>query len=103
MNLREGMRRLGILLGVSGGILGGCLAYSDARATWDNHTAHRKFESLMASPTMQKVAEAARDYQKEAWAKYQGTPTQPAASPKDPWEEAAKQYKAGQTRQATIG
>ena len=61
MNVREGMRRLGILLGACGGILGGCLAYSDARATWDNHTAYRKFASLMASPTVQKVAEAARD------------------------------------------
>lgn len=103
MNFKEGMRRLGLLLGVCGGILGGCLACSGAKATWDNLTAYRKFESLMASPTMQKVAKAARDYQKEAWAKYRETPAaQPAASPRDPWEEAAKQNKAGQTRQAKI-
>jgi len=67
------MRRLGILLGVSGGILGGCLGYGDVKATWDRHTASRKFESLMASPTMQKVAKAARDYQKGPWAKYRET------------------------------
>jgi hypothetical protein len=64
MNVREGMRRLGILVAACGGILGGCLAYSDARTTWDDHTAHRKFGSLMASPIMQKVAKAARDYLK---------------------------------------
>lgn len=62
MNVREGMRRLGILLGACGAILGGCLAYSDARTTWGSYAAHRKFESLMASPIMQKVAKAARDY-----------------------------------------
>lgn len=67
MNVREGMRRLGILLGACGGILGGCLAYSDVRTTWDNYTAHRKFESLMASPTVQKVAKAAREYQNGPW------------------------------------
>ena len=58
------MRRLGILLGACGAIFGGCLAYSDARASWDNYAAHRKFQSLMASPTMQKVAKAARAYLK---------------------------------------
>ena len=70
MNVREGMRRLGILLGVSGGILGGCLAYSDAKAAWDSHAAYRAFESRMASSTMQKVAKAARDYQNGPWVKY---------------------------------
>src|ERR1017187_8125646 len=61
MNVKEGMRRLGLLLGVCGGILGGCLAYGDAAKVWENHAAHRRFLSLLASPTMQKVARAVPD------------------------------------------
>jgi len=70
MNVREGMRRLGILLGACGGILGAFLGYSDARTTWDTHVAHGRFESLMASPIMQKVAKAAHDYQNGPWMEY---------------------------------
>ena len=56
MNVREGMRRLGILLGVCGGILGGFIAYSTAETLWNTGAAYRKFASLMASPAMHKVA-----------------------------------------------
>ena len=56
MNIREGMRRIGILLGVSGGLLGGSLAYSEAQNLWTTRAAHKKFEFLMTTPTMQKVA-----------------------------------------------
>jgi hypothetical protein len=45
MNFRESMRRLGILLGACGAVLGGFLGYSDAKAVWDRYTAHRRFES----------------------------------------------------------
>lgn len=72
MNVREGMRRLGILLGVWGGIVSGLLAYRDAKAAWDRHTAFRRFESLMASPTMRKAAKAVKDdvqkYTDSSWA-----------------------------------
>jgi hypothetical protein len=103
MNVREGMRRLAVVLGLSGFIVGCYASFGDAQALWSARSAHRKFESLMASPTMQKVAKAARDYQKDAWAKYRGMPAaEPAASAKDPWEEAAKQFMAEQTRQAAI-
>lgn len=60
MNAREGMRRLGIVLGILGGIAGGFFGYTDVQNVW---TSHRKFESLLASPTVQKAAEAAKDYQ----------------------------------------
>ena len=110
MNVREGVRRLGILLGACGGILGGCFAYRDAKATWDSHIAFRKFESLMATPTMRKVAKTALDYQHD---NPQGTTNgdggdwfernKPDARDEkhgesggvraDPWEEAAKEYK----------
>jgi hypothetical protein len=70
MNVREGMRRLGLLLGVSGGIMGGFLGYSDAQNLCNVWTAHRKFESLMALPTTQKVAHAASVYQNGPWTQY---------------------------------
>ncbi len=70
MNVREGMRRLGLLLGVSGGIMGGFLGYSDAQNLCNVWTAHRKFESLMALPTTQKVAHAASVYQSGPWTQY---------------------------------
>jgi hypothetical protein len=109
MNAKEGMRRLGIFLGVCGGILGGFLGYSNAKATWDSHIAVRKFESLMATPTMRKVAKAARDYQHDnpqgktngdrgdwfernkpdALDEKHGESGEVRA---DPWEEAAKEY-----------
>jgi hypothetical protein len=65
------MRRAGLLLGVAGGILCGFLEFSDAQGVWNQLAAHRRFESLMAAPIMQKVAKAARDYQREVPAEYQ--------------------------------
>jgi hypothetical protein len=74
MTVMEAMRRLGILLGACGAILGGLVAYRDAKAVWTSYAASRRFESLMASPTMRKVAQAALDYErkywKDPWAKY---------------------------------
>ena len=58
MNLREGTRRLGIVLGLCGAILGGYLEHRYARAVWHNYRAAKHFESLRASPAIQKVAEA---------------------------------------------
>lgn len=58
MNIREGMKRLAILLGACGGIVGGCLAYSAALELWKTYTAHRRFSTVMASPTMRQVAQA---------------------------------------------
>jgi hypothetical protein len=59
MNVREGVRRLGLLLGACGAILGAFLAYTDAKQTWERFTSHNRFQSVMAgSPTMQKVAAA---------------------------------------------
>jgi len=70
MNVREGTRRLGIVLGLSGAILGGYLEHSHARAVWHNYRASRRFESLMASPTIQKVAKAIRENRNGPIAKY---------------------------------
>ena len=70
MNTREGMRRLGIVLGVLGGVLGGFFGYSDAQNLWNTRMTHRKFESIMALPTMQKVAKA-------DWVTVSGGPVKP--------------------------
>lgn len=61
MNIREGMRRLGILLGITGGVVGGCFSYTGAKTVWQEYTEYKSFTSSMASPTMLKIAKAARD------------------------------------------
>jgi hypothetical protein len=70
MNAKEGLRRLSILFGASGALLGGFLAYPDGRNLYNTYSDHRRFEGLMASATMQKVAQAARDYQSGPWTNY---------------------------------
>jgi hypothetical protein len=70
MNVREGTRRLGIVLGLCGAILGGYLARSYARAVWHNYRASSRFTSLIASPTIQRVAKAIREYQNGPFATY---------------------------------
>jgi hypothetical protein len=62
IDFHEGMRRLGILLGTLGTCIGGADASSGARVAWNAYMAHRRFESLTASSTIQKLREAARDY-----------------------------------------
>jgi hypothetical protein len=61
MNVRKGMRRLGIVLGLCGAILAVYLARSNARAVWHYYRASSRFESLRASPTIQRVAKAIRE------------------------------------------
>jgi hypothetical protein len=59
VNIKEGMRRVGILLGVAGGLFGGVLAYLEGQSLWNARAAHLRFESVMASPTMQQITKAA--------------------------------------------
>ena len=68
MNFREGTRRLGIVLGVLGGAVGAFAGYPSARDLWNARAASNEFESLMTSPTMMKVAKAAKEY--DPWEKY---------------------------------
>lgn len=60
MNVREGMRRLGIVFGLLGGIAGGFVGYGDVQKVW---TLHRQFDSLTALPSVQKVAKSLKDCQ----------------------------------------
>ncbi len=71
MNIKEGLRRLGIVLGALGGVVGVMAGYTGAQDLWNHRAAHKKFQSLMASTTMLKVAKVEN---------------QPEAKP-GPWDE----------------
>ena len=53
MNLREGTRRLALLLGVVGAILGGFASYVELQTTLAQRTRHNRFEQLAASEVVQ--------------------------------------------------
>jgi hypothetical protein len=53
MNLREGTRRLALLLGVAGAILGGFASYLELQTVLDQRARHNKFEQLAASEVVQ--------------------------------------------------
>ena len=59
MNVREGVRRLGIMLVACGAILGFIVGFSSSEAPWKIAAEHRRFESLMKSPTMRRVTNGA--------------------------------------------
>ena len=52
MNMREGMRRVGIALGVLEFVAGGVFGYWNLQDAWSSHT---KFERLQALPVMREV------------------------------------------------
>ena len=53
MNLREGTRRLALLLGVVGAILGGIASYFQLQPVLAQRALHNRFESLAASELVQ--------------------------------------------------
>ena len=59
MNTREGLRRLAIALGIIGAILGGVFGYNKTNSMWRAHTAHKRFEALVARPAVQGAARQA--------------------------------------------
>ena len=54
MNLREGMRRIGMVLGVAGAIIGGVAGYASASTTWQSRASARQFQYLRSCPTVEK-------------------------------------------------
>lgn len=54
MNAREGMRRLAFVLGVAGSLTGAVFGYQNARDVWNARSAHKRFESLVTTPAIQK-------------------------------------------------
>ncbi len=55
MNLREGTRRLALLLGVGGAIVGGFASYSELQTDREQRASHNRFEQLAASPVAQQA------------------------------------------------
>jgi hypothetical protein len=53
MNLREGTRRLALLLGVVGAILGGLASYMELHSVLNQRARHNRFEQLAASDVVQ--------------------------------------------------
>jgi hypothetical protein len=55
MNLKEGTRRLALLLGAVGAILGGFASYSELQTIREQRASHNRFEQLAASPVVQRA------------------------------------------------
>jgi hypothetical protein len=53
MNLREGTRRLALLLGVTGAVLGGFASYLELQSVLDQRARHNEFEQLANSQVVQ--------------------------------------------------
>ena len=54
MNLREGTRRLALLLGVVGAIVGGFVSYLELQTALEQRARHNKFEQLANSDAVQR-------------------------------------------------
>jgi hypothetical protein len=62
MNAREGMRRLGVAMGVAGGIVGTIRVFPLAQDVWKNHSAyHRLVESSAVVGVLKTAADCFRD------------------------------------------
>lgn len=73
MNLREGTRRLALLLGAAGAIAGGFASYMELQPVMRQRADHQRFEQLANSPTVQK----ARDSYLPPWKRHWKVPPKP--------------------------
>jgi hypothetical protein len=58
MNLKEGLRRTGIVLGVLGACAGCVLAYADAAPLWRTWGEYKRFQALLGTPTVRRASGA---------------------------------------------
>jgi hypothetical protein len=58
MNLKEGMRRVGIVLGLLGACAGSVLAYADASSLLKTWREYKRFQALLATPTVRRATGA---------------------------------------------
>jgi hypothetical protein len=66
MNVREGMRRVGIVFGAAGCVAGGILGYWHIDEVWKVHAAKiTAFERVESSPLMREVAETLKETRAE--------------------------------------
>jgi hypothetical protein len=77
MNLREGTRRLALLLGAIGAILGGFVSYFELQTVLSQRAQHNKFDQLANSDVVQQerknLQAEPNDWQtipNDKWAKY---------------------------------
>lgn len=62
VNVEKGIRRLALLLGILGALVGLWFGYGTVRILWGAHVVHERFSALFARPAVQKIArEAAAD------------------------------------------
>jgi hypothetical protein len=75
MNFREGTRRLALLLGIVGAILGGFASYVELQPVMRQRADHQRFEQLANSPVVQQARKSCFDKSSESehgpWEKYQ--------------------------------
>jgi hypothetical protein len=69
MNLKEGTRRLALLLGVVGAIAGGFASYAELQTVLSQRARHNRFEQLAASDVVQQERKILK-----AWTPVQETP-----------------------------
>ena len=60
MNLREGTRRLALLLGVAGAVAGGVFAYAQLQSTMRQRVDHKHFDQLANSSDVQRERQETR-------------------------------------------
>jgi hypothetical protein len=61
MNVREGLRRIGLALGIVGGVSGAILGMVSASDTWESRTAAENFQRLLNRPAVIRVIEWATE------------------------------------------
>jgi hypothetical protein len=65
VNFREGMRRIGVALGVCGAIIGGFVGYSFFDSLNQQRAHHQEFEKLLASPSLARLFDHHATYEDE--------------------------------------
>jgi hypothetical protein len=85
-NLREGMCRVGIVLGILGFIAGGIFGYLQLQIVWTRHT---EFERLSSLGVMREATKAVRDY-RDGW--------RDVTTVHGPWEEYSASNQPHTTR-----
>ena len=61
MNLREGTRRLALLLGIVGAIVGGFASYLELQTTLVQQASHNRFEQLADSDVVKQESKISHD------------------------------------------